>query len=102
MSPAGCPEFRVNSYTTGDQHDASVAIRDFSGLYANFVVVWSSLQDGSGKGVFGQRFMANGAAGGPEFRVNTFTTGDQYHATVARLNAAGDFVVVWSSAGQDG
>src|SRR4029453_15842460 len=74
IGPAGFPEFRVNSYTTGDQHDASVAIRDFSGLYANFVVVWSSLQDGSGKGVFGQRFMANGAPVGPEFRVNTFTT----------------------------
>jgi hypothetical protein len=64
--------------------------------------VWSSPQDGSGRGVFGQRFLANGAPVGPEFRVNTFTTGDQYHASVARLNAAGDFVVVWSSAGQDG
>ena len=34
-------------------------------------------QDGSGTGVFGQRFDAAGARLGAEFRVNTYTTGDQ-------------------------
>ena len=43
---------RVNTYTTGLQHDASVAL-DPSG---NFVVVWASLQDGSSYGIFGQRY----------------------------------------------
>lgn len=38
---------------------------------------------------------------GPEFQVNTYTTGWQYRAKVA-ANAAGSFVVVWRSAGQDG
>jgi hypothetical protein len=66
------------------------------------VVVWSSPQDGSGRGVFGQRFTNNGTPVGPEFRVNTFTTGDQYQATAARIGTAGGFVVVWNSNGQDG
>ena len=38
---------------------------------------------------------------GPEFRVNTSTTGDQRYAAVAS-DAGGNFVVVWSSDGQDG
>jgi len=95
----GFGELRVNSYTTGDQEEPSVVGTDFAG---DFVVVWTSPQDGSGRGVFGQRFAPSGAPVGPEFQVNTFTTGDQYQATVTVLSAAGDFVVVWDSVGQDG
>jgi hypothetical protein len=46
------PEFRVNTYTTYNQYVSSVAA-DSSG---RFVVVWQSPQDGSGYGIFGQRF----------------------------------------------
>ena len=91
-------EFVVNSYTTGSQGDPAVAF-DASG---NFVVVWSSrYQDGSGQGVFGQRFDASGARRGGEFRVNTFTTGSQY-TPVVTSDPAGRFVVAWSSVGEDG
>ena len=38
---------------------------------------------------------------GPEFRVNTYTTGLQFDAFVAS-RPGGDFVVVWNSFGQDG
>jgi len=38
---------------------------------------------------------------GPEFLVNTFTTDNQYVPAVA-ADAAGNFVVVWQSYGQDG
>jgi hypothetical protein len=38
---------------------------------------------------------------GPEFRVNTFTTSNQIAPTVG-ADAAGNFVVVWSSLLQDG
>jgi hypothetical protein len=95
----GAPEFRVNTYTTGDQHDPSVA-SNTSGN-GEFVVVWTSPQDGSGDGVFGQRFATSGAPLGPEFRVNTYTTGTQYQAAVAK-DSSGNFVVVWSSVGQEG
>jgi len=92
------PAFRVNTYTTGDQTAASVAA-DASG---DFVVVWSSSgQDGSGLGIFGQRYDSSGAALGSEFRVNTYTTNSQGHPSVT-ADPSGNFVVVWESAYQDG
>ena len=87
-------EFAVNSTTSGNQSDPSVSA-DRAG---NFVVTWTSTdQDGSGTGVFAQRFAAAGQRLGGEFQANTFTTGDQYLSAVA-ADAAGNFVVVWGSA----
>jgi hypothetical protein len=91
-------EFLVNSYTTSGQYQPSVA-SDASG---NFVVVWgSNSQDGSGPGIFGQRFDSLGGTLGTEFRVNSFTTGSQNLPSVTS-DASGNFVVVWQSFGQDG
>jgi hypothetical protein len=68
----------------------------------NFVVVWTSqLQDGSSNGVFGQRYESSGAALGPEFRVNTYTTDNQSAPSIT-ADTTGNFVVVWDSVGQDG
>jgi hypothetical protein len=101
FSASGAPlgsEFQVNTYTTGYQSQTVVA-SDASG---NFVVVWMSTgEDGSGSGIFGQRFDVSGTAAGSEFRVNSYTTGAQVQPAVAS-DAGGDFVVVWVSAGQDG
>src|SRR6185436_8508851 len=73
-----------------------------------FVVVWvsgsnaaSGTEDGSGYGVFAQRFGSSGDALGGEFRVNTFTTDNQSCANAA-ASSSGDFVVVWRSDLQDG
>jgi hypothetical protein len=101
-SPQG-PEFRVNTYTTGYQGGSSVA----SDGRSNFVVVWSSdTQDGSSTAVFGQRFFGWGGSDGPEFRVNTYTTGAQelpaVAADIGTLGPGGNFVVVWRSYAQDG
>jgi predicted Zn-dependent protease len=91
-------EFRVNTTTAGDQSTAAVAM-DNAG---NFVVVWLSYgQDGSGYGVYGQRFNSSGAAQGGEFRVNTTTYDDQIGPSIA-MDATGDFVVTWTSYSQDG
>jgi hypothetical protein len=90
-------EFRVNSYTTGTQIGPKVAM-DPAG---NFVVVWYSAQDGSGYGVFGQRYDAAGLPQGPEFRVNSYTTGSQ-GATAVAMDAGGNFIVAWESTAQDG
>ena len=92
-SPAGS-EFPVNSYTTGGQHFPAIAVRSTG----DFVVVWDSPQDGSGYGIFGQRFDAASAKVGSEFPVNTYTTGLQASPSVA-LDAAGNFVVVWERYG---
>jgi hypothetical protein len=92
------PEFRVNTYTTYFQSHPALA-SDSSG---NFVVVWQSdVQDGSYWGVFGQRYASTGAPLGPQFRVNTYTTGDQRFPAVAS-GPSGEFVVVWVSDAQDG
>jgi hypothetical protein len=90
-------EFRINAYTPNSQARPSVAA-DASG---NVVVVWSSYQDGSGYGVFGQRYDNSGTPAGPEFRVNTYTTDDQGYPAVA-ADSSGNFVVVWMSRIQDG
>jgi hypothetical protein len=56
QTPAG-GEFRVNTYTTDSQSRPTVAL-DGSGA---FVVSWNSQgQDGSGHGVFAQRFTRTG------------------------------------------
>jgi hypothetical protein len=97
LSGVGGAEFPVNTYATGRQWRPTVAL-DGGG---NFVVVWDSVQDGAGYGVFGRRYDASGAAQGGEFAVNASTAGDQQRPRVA-MRSDGVFVVVWESAGQDG
>ena len=106
FGPAG-EEFRVNTTTANDQilhsqYNVSRGRTVASDSAGNFVVVWVSRhQDGSGYGVFGQRYNSAGATIGGEFQVNTYTTGDQYFPSVA-MDANGNFVVAWASDGQDG
>jgi hypothetical protein len=91
-------EFLVNSYRTGLQNYPEIAIVGGGG----FVVVWESDgEDGSGRGVFGRRFDSGGSPLGPDFRVNSYTTGNQGRPKIAR-DDAGSFVVVWQSDGQEG
>jgi hypothetical protein len=101
FSASGVPqgsEFRVNSFTTGDQNYPTVAIES----NGDFVVVWESFgQDGSGKGVYGQRYSANGNPQGGEFQINAFIANDQFNPFVTKYGT-GNFIVVWISFGQDG
>ena len=91
-------EFRVNTYTTSDQAEPAVAVCPNQ----TFVVVWSSMsQDGSGSGIYGQEVKTNGDMVGPEFRVNTYTNGDQQHPAVSD-DRIGGYVVGWNSHLQDG
>ncbi|WP_153558811.1 DUF4347 domain-containing protein [Roseimaritima sediminicola] len=95
-------EVRVNSTTGSSQQTSlegrgshrSVALAD-SGDY---VVVWSSNnQDGSGWGVYAQRYDRLGVAQGGEIHVSSGTTvNDQHWATVG-MDAAGNFVVAWTN-----
>jgi hypothetical protein len=90
------PEFQANQYTTGSQFAPAIA----SDAAGNFVVVWvgSRQPGGDGSDVFGRRFDAAGAPLGPEFRVNSVTTGDQRYPSVS-LDPRGNFVVVWNGPG---
>ena len=96
-SPVGS-EFRVNTTTAGTQIDQSIAM-DADG---DFVVAWQSYgQDGSGSGIFAQRYDSAGAKEGVEFQVNSFTASHQQSPSVA-MDADGDFVIAWRSNLQDG
>ncbi|MCA1971595.1 MAG: tandem-95 repeat protein [Caenispirillum sp.] len=95
-TPLGA-NFRVNTTTADDQSEPQVAMA----ADGSFVVVWQSMgQDGGGWGVYAQRYDAAGVAQGSEFRVNTTTVLDQAAPAVA-MDAAGNFVVVWHSRNQD-
>ncbi|MDD3329513.1 MAG: hypothetical protein PHW25_20735, partial [Zoogloea sp.] len=94
----GSNEFRVNTATSTHQYEPDVA----ASADGRFVVVWrSDGQDGSGAGVYAQRYNADGSLAGGEFRVNSTTASSQYEARVAALEGGG-FVVVWRSDSQDG
>jgi hypothetical protein len=100
FSSAGGPiagEFLINSYVTGFQGSAAVAL-DGDG---DFVVAWESLgQDGSDYGVFARRFSSSGVAQAAEFQVNTTTLYQQRQPAIA-ANAAGSFVIAWEGKSQD-
>jgi len=88
--------FRVNTTTGGFQGSAAVAPLGGGG----FVIAWEdgyfggAGADGSGYGVFAQRFDGNGARAGDELQVNDVGAGGQYAVSVAPA-AGGGFVVVW-------
>lgn len=93
-APVGS-EFQVNTYTTYGQGGPAVAMNPTG----EFLVVWTSVgQDGSGGGVFGQLFEADGDPAGSEFQVNTDWVGSQGPQSVA-VTENGDWVVVWWSYG---
>ncbi len=90
----------VNAFTSTDQQSSAMAMNQSNG---NFVVVWESTNQfsgTSGKDIYAQLYNASGAKVGSEFRVNTFTTNDQSAPDVAMDNS-GNFVVTWTSTGQD-
>ncbi|MEQ8320498.1 MAG: tandem-95 repeat protein, partial [Rhodospirillales bacterium] len=91
-------EFQINSYTNSNQTDASaIELNDGSVL-----VTWiSHNQDGSGFGVYGQRYGADGAVLGSEFRLNNATSGRQMNVEATPLSDGG-FVVAFESEGNPG
>jgi len=89
-------EFQVNTYAQGAQKTTVVAM-DSDG---DFVVAWQSPQDGSGDGIYAQRYNASGVPVDDEFQVNTHTSGTQSTPSV-HMNSAGDFIIAWSSPALD-
>lgn len=89
-------EFKVNTYTLGDQAGPGVAMAP----NGSFVVSWESDgQDGSGMGVYAQRYNPDGTPNGAEFLVNSFTVGEQAGPSLV-LEDDGSLLVVWESDGQ--
>jgi large repetitive protein len=85
-------EFRVNSFTTNDQGTPSAA-----GLAdGGFAITWTSWngQDGSGNGIYAQKYDAAGSSVGGELQVNTITFGGQNNSLVSGLDDGG-FIIAW-------
>lgn len=90
-------EFQINSHEASSQVEPAAASLSDGG----FAAVWASYgQDGSGYGVYGQRFDSNGNKLGDEFKVNSYTSGDQKTPKIIGLTNGG-FVVTWQSYSQD-
>ncbi|MCA9706125.1 MAG: hypothetical protein KDK70_09780 [Myxococcales bacterium] len=100
---AGVPlsgELVANATTADNQNLAVVEVAN-SGEYT---VAWQSAggQDGDSVGIFMRRFSAAGVAlDAADVQVNQFTALDQQGPAIG-MNAAGQFVLAWSSDGQDG
>lgn len=94
-------EFQINTSTTSWQWEPTVD----AGAEGDFVVVWQSYfspgSDTSFESVLGQRFDPDGLPVGPEFQVNSYTTGRQYYPDV-NVSADGGFLVAWCSNGSFG
>ncbi len=86
-------EFQVNTYTTGTQGRAALAIQDDG----RFIVLWGGEGTGSDNDffdVYGQRFSADAVPVGGEFQVNQTTLFGQGFPSVVHT-AGGAFFVVW-------
>jgi Ca2+-binding RTX toxin-like protein len=88
----------ANTFITNDQSYPGIGATSDGG----YVVAWESLnQDGSGYGVYAQRYNSSGATVGTEFRVNATIANSQEVPVVTGLDNGG-FVVSWRSFSQDG
>lgn len=86
-------EFRINTYTSGNQFSSQVAGLPDGG----FVVVWTSdQQDGDAGGIFAKRFDVSGQAVSSEIAVNSTTVGSQVAPKVA-VSPNDAFLVVWAT-----
>jgi Ca2+-binding RTX toxin-like protein len=92
------PETLVNSTIADNQSNPEIAVLADGG----WIVTWTSRsQDGSGAGVYQQRYDKDGRKVSVETSVNAIVDFDQTHASVAALPNGG-WVVTWSSADQNG
>ncbi len=91
-------EFLVNS---PDDDEQTVIASETSAMNADgrLVIVWQGL-DTDRRGIYAQRFEADGTPLGNAIPVNSVTDGEQYGPAVA-INDAGNFVVAWASEGMD-
>ena len=97
---------QINSYFDSAQRTASMTPL----TNGDYLTVWESNgQDGSGWGIYAQRFSASGAKMGSEFRLNTTPSGNQWlaegdenQAQSVAATADGGFIATWASDNSDG
>ncbi|MCK0071241.1 hypothetical protein MF542_17480, partial [Kordiimonas sp. 5E331] len=89
---------QVNTTETGNQVNPSIATfsSDHPALAGGYVVVFEdqSGADGSGSGIYGQLYNANGQPVGGEFLISDKTAGDQSLPSAAVLDN-GNILISW-------
>lgn len=86
-------EFLVNTMTGGYQYEPSIT----SMVDGGFLVTWQDNgQDGSGHGIYAQRYNAAGVKVGGETLINQTTAGEQIAPAVTGLSGGG-YVVVFEN-----
>lgn len=86
-------DLHINSYTSDAQHPTGLASNG-----GDYLVTWLSTgQDGDSYGVYARLIGADGSFVGSEFRVNSYTQGEQADAAVATDGS--DYFIVWSGEG---
>lgn len=91
-------EFLVNADTANLQSNPAIAMASDG----SYVIAWqSSNQDGSGNGIFAQRYTSTGETDGSAFQVNSNTLNDQSNPSVS-MTDDGYFTIAWESLEQDG
>jgi hypothetical protein len=91
------PAFQANTFTIGTLRDPDVAL----GAGGTSRSRGRATARRNGYGVFGRRYDGDGTPRGDDFRVNTYTTGNQDAPTIA-AGAGGRFVIAWQSYAQGG
>ena len=85
-------EFQVNTYTNHDQEKPAIAMN----AEGDFIVVWkSTVQDAGSRGVYGQRFNADGTPIGGEFQIDTSSVAGFGWSPSVAMDDLGNFVVAW-------
>lgn len=88
-------ETQINTYSTGDQRDSTITTL----VNGGYVITWMSHgQDGTGWGIYAQRFNSEGVALGSETLINSTTVGAQTHPVVTELSN-GNVVISWTDEG---
>lgn len=100
-TPLDAAEFQVNTQTLAYQERSRVAVAPDGA----FVIAWEDQFDPAGDtllGIKARRFAADGVAlDAQDFPVNVYTSSAQTQPAIG-TNAAGDFVVSWTSLGSFG
>ena len=89
-------EFPVNEIITGNQSNAALAVTDTGQM----LVAWQGV-DSDLAGIYARLFDADGNALTGDILVNTFSERNQLNPAVT-VDIDGNFIVSWTSEGQDG
>ncbi|HEX2973839.1 MAG TPA: SdrD B-like domain-containing protein [Tepidisphaeraceae bacterium] len=93
----GRPQREPSTVASSNQNSISESPSLAMNASGNFAVAWESWgEDGSRRNISARRYAATGEPLGEEFRVNTYSDGDEIDPSIA-MDAQGNFIVAYVS-----